>query len=451
MCHNRAALRTTDDVLAHVGRICFKTGPPGKVGIESEWLVTDSTDPRRCVSAERLRALLADADGLPARSLLSLEPGGQVELSTACAADLSGACFRLGSDLAVLDMHAARHGLDLCGLGLDPMREPPRLLSEPRYVAMESYFDRAGTAGRTMMTSTASLQVCLDIGYDPADARRRWRLANALTPVLIAAFANSPFHRRRPTGWRCTRQAVWSEIDPLRTRQPDGADPVEGWTRYALAAPVMGTTAGQNAPAAHPGPHPGPDPGPHPGPGMTFGEWLACGRGGSPGTTDRAGPTVEDLEHHLTTLFPPVRPRGWFEFRAIDAQAPRHWPVPAAVATALLDDPRASDQAAAACEPVAGLERAAARDALADPRLAHAATLCFDAAVAALPRLGAPAELTRLVDAYAERYPAARRCPADDVLDAWRAGQSLLPEWSSFVRDREEVFAWTPANSAMTG
>jgi glutamate--cysteine ligase len=97
----------------------------------------------------------------------------------------------------------------------------------------------------------------------------------------------------------------------------------------------------------------------------------------------------------------------------IDALPEPYWAVPVAVATALLDDPRAAAAAEEAAEPVAGRWTESARDGLTDPALAAAARRCFTAALEALPRLGA-AELVPLVDEYFRRYVARGRCPADD-------------------------------------
>ena len=83
---------------------------------------------------------------------------------------------------------------------------------------MEAFFDRDGPAGRVMMSSTASVQVCLDAGADAADVGRRWALANELTPVLIAAFANSPLRLGVPTGFAAPARTSGQRIDPTRTR-----------------------------------------------------------------------------------------------------------------------------------------------------------------------------------------------------------------------------------------
>jgi glutamate--cysteine ligase len=126
---------------------------------------------------------------------------------------------------------------------------------------------------------------------------------------------------------------------------------------------------------------------------------------------------VDDLSYHLSTLFPPVRPRGWLELRMIDALPEPYWPVPVAVTATLLDDPVAAAVAQETVAPSAGRWAAAARDALTDPALAGTAKICFAAAHAALLRQGA-APLARLVADYAERYVERGRCPADDVVDS---------------------------------
>jgi glutamate--cysteine ligase len=261
------------------------------------------------------------------------------------------------------------------------------------------------------MCSTASVQVCLDaglLGGGTAGIGHRWRVAHAIGPVLVAAFANSPRHAGRPTGWKSTRQAVWARLDRSRTAAPRGADPAVAWAEYALDArvlcirdaPVSGSADGAVVPG-----WPVPV-------GLTFREWLA-GAGPRPAT-------IDDLEFHLTTLFPPVRPRRWLELRMIDAQSGDDgWVVPVAVATALMEDGVAGEQALAATErwdPFdTGPSLRAARVGLADPDLHEAATRCFEAAHSALGRLGAPRAITEAVDRFADRYVSAGRCPADDA------------------------------------
>jgi glutamate--cysteine ligase len=371
---------TLDAVYEHVSGVCFRTGRPGLVGAETEWFVVDRRDPARHVPVWRLRAVLEAAGPPPRGSRITYEPGGQLELSSLPLPGIAAAHAALAEDVAHVGRHLAREGLALDGRGTDA-RPALFQLDEGRYRCMRAYF---GEPGLAMMCGTASLQVCLDIGADEKDAARRWRLANALGPALVAAFANSP-----GAAGRSSRQLIWAGLDPGRTAPVRGADPVAAWADYALDARVMLLRDGWVAD-----------------PGMTFREWLATGT-----------PSLDDLAYHLSTLFPPVRPQGWLELRMIDALPEPYWPVPIAVAAALLDDPLAADAAAEAVEPTGDRWREAARDALTDPLLARAARRFFAAALDALPRLGAAA-LTPLVADYAERFVERGRCPADKE-DQW--------------------------------
>jgi glutamate--cysteine ligase len=402
-----------DDARAHVHGVCFKTGPPERTGIELEWIVHDGADPRLTVSPGRLdRALapLAEPDGLPFGSRLTREPGGQVELSSLPAATLAGCVHALGADTAALARALAASGLVLAGHGLEPYRDPQRIVNHPRYRAMETYFDRDGPWGRMMMRGTASVQVNLDAGDDTDRVqgyRSRWALAHRLGPVLVAAFANSPLWRGKPTGWRSTRQSVWERMDPGRTRPPlaDG-DPRAAWARYVLDAPLL--CVRRSAPNDWDAPE-----------GLTFRSWVR----GAPGVRP---PTLEDLDYHLTTLFPPVRPRGWLELRMIDAQSGDDWVVAATVAATLLDDRPAAEAAWVATEPLcpdgaaippASVWTSAARVGPADPALGKAVRACFAAAETALSDSDAPDRLRAAVAEFGRRYAERGRCPADDLLE----------------------------------
>ena len=396
---------TRGDVHEYINGVCFKTGPPGKVGAETEWLVTDTAVPDGTVTIDRLTALLEDTGPLPAGSRVTFEPGGQIELSSPALPGPARAHEALAADLGHLTKALDQEGLALTGAALDPVRAPGRQLRQPRYEAMDRFFTgRRTRGGHTMMCATASLQVCLDTGADPGDLRDRWGFAHRLGPVLVAAFANSALWRGRPTGWKSTRWAIWAGMDADRTApvlEPEGPDdPAGAWAAYALNASVMAIPeipGGGGTWLADPG--------------ITFAEWIT-GHGPRPATT-------ADLELHLSTLFPPVRPRGWWELRMIDALPLQWWPVPVAVAAALFDDPRARDTAeeavrriCAGTAPGRGLWLRAARDGMADPALAACARSCLDAAVDALPRMGA-AKLARLVDDYADRHTRRGLSPAD--------------------------------------
>jgi glutamate--cysteine ligase len=409
---------------AHVQGICFKTGPPGRVGVELEWLVRDRRDPAAPVAPQRVATALAglgatDGEAFPGEALkavlnnalITVEPGGQLELSSAPAETLGELVDVTVRDLAALRDAVAAVGLELCGYGLDPLRLPQRVLDLPRYAAMEEFFDRDGPWGRQMMCGTASVQVCLDAGDDSGGQsgyRSRWQLLHTIGPVLVAAFANSPLRAGRPTGWRSARQQVWANLDPGRTRAPEAdGDPRDAWAAYAMDAAVMCVRDPDSADWTAP-------------PGLTFRGWLR-----DPPRQASAAlrtPTLDDLDYHLSTLFPPVRPHGHLELRMIDAQPGDGWIVPAAVVTALTEDAVAADAAMCAAEPVWAARDGdpwlrAAKYGPADPVLSRASRKCFEAAGTALDRAGTPAVIRKAVADFTERYVLQDRCPADDQLE----------------------------------
>jgi glutamate--cysteine ligase len=402
----------------YVGLVCFKIGPPRLVGVELEWLVHDTFDPAVPLTADRLAAALGEWGPahlrpeppaapprhpappqrlLPRGSTVTVEPGGQVEISSRPASALADCLADVASDSETLRTALARAGLTVSGHGIDPYRPPGRVLDLPRYTAMETYFDRTGPAGRTMMCSTAAVQVSLDAGTEaaaPDGLAARWHALHALGPTLVATFANSPVHAGAATGWRSSRQAAWAGIDDARTAPPDaGADPRAAYARYALDAPVLCVRC-----EGHPWGVPA---------GVTFADWIA-------GALDPA-PTFGDLDYHLTTLFPPVRAQGHLEVRYVDAQPGDGWVVPAAVLWALSADAAAMDTALAAAEPVADAWERAARAGTDDPELAAAGRAVLEAALATLDP--APPAVRAAVATFAERYTLRGRSPAHDWTD----------------------------------
>jgi glutamate--cysteine ligase len=148
-------------------------------------------------------------------------------------------------------------------------------------------------------------------------------------------------------------------------------------------------------------------------------------------------PTLEDLCLHLTTLFPPIRPRGWLELRMIDALPDPWWRVPIALASAIVYDPKAVAAVEEAVEPTADLWAVAARHGMSHPLLSEAAQVCFEAAIEAMDRVDVDDQSAQLVERYYRRYVLNKRSPADDQLDAWATGSNLLIQKS----DLEE--SWT--------
>jgi glutamate--cysteine ligase len=374
-----------------------------RVGIEIEWFTTPSSDPPAVAT---LRSLLAPVLPLPAGSTVTFEPGGQLELSSVPLDSCDGACAAVGHDRDTVERELARHGIGLTAAGLDPERPDALVTEEDRYVAMKTYFDRQGAAGRRMMCTTAAIHTNLDAGRDDA-GRDRWRIAHQLGPVLIAAFADSPVVAGRPTGWMSSRMAAWLAIDPTRTAPvSNGRDPVDAWAAYALNANVMfiRTTDGFV-----------------PVEGLPFSRWISEGH-------ELGYPTSDDLAYHLTTLFPPVRPRGRLELRMMDMVPDPWWRAAVAVTTALLYDDDARTRADEATRPVTGLWLDAARDGLRNPILLTAARACFDAASDGLTRVGCDGRTRDLVSEYVDRYVRRGRSPADDRLHELETELSPIPE-----------------------
>ena len=405
---------TLDGLRRHVETACLGPSDRGLVGVEIELLTYPAADPGRRAPSATLQAVAA-AGHLPAGSRITLEPGGQVELSTPPLPGLALALPAAAADLATLSATLRAAGLEPVARGLDPLRPPERMLDRPRYAAMEAFFDADGFAGRTMMCSTASVQVNVETG-SALDVAPRWHLAHAVGPVLVAMFAHSPVPGGGGCGPRSARQQVWSVMDPSRTGPVHGpllsgdpaapaVPPAEEWLSYALQARVMmiRVTPERFVPID----------GPAGAGSLTFAAWMERGH-------ELGWPTLDDFDYHLTTLFPPVRPRGWLELRMLDALPDPWWRVAAAVATALLED---ADAGAAALEAVSAPPRgtgvadhwrSAARHGLADPALRAAAHRIFPAALGALARLGADLPTVAAAESFYERFVARGRCPADE-------------------------------------
>ncbi len=379
----------------HIRATCLADMPVGLVGLELEAHCFDMADPGRRPAWDELCAVIDSAPDLPGGSRVTVEPGGAVELSTPPASGVVAAIEALAADRAVLRTVFAKAGLGLVLLGTDPLRRPQRINPGARYQAMEQHFAAAqtGAAGAAMMTSTASVQVNVDAG--PAEAwADRVRLSHALGPTMIAISANSPLLAGAFSGWRSTRQRVWGQLDTARCGPVLGAsgdDPASDWARYALRAPVMLV----HSPAPQPVTSY-----------VAFADWVD-------GQATLAGrrPTFADLDYHLTTLFPPVRPRRWLEIRYLDSVPDTLWPAVVFMLVTLLDDPAAASVAAEATEPVATAWDLAARVGLADRRLHASATSCVQTAAERVPS-GLQDAMQRLIRTVEEAS-----CPGEEFAE----------------------------------
>jgi len=385
---------TLDGAYRRASSGALRPTPVGRVGLELEFHLVDLDAPACRVPWARLIDVIDGLPALPGGSRVTVEPGGQVELSTAPLEHVAAAVEALRLDRAALGGVLREHRLGLACVGADPARPVERSNPASRYAAMERHFAAVGdgAAGRAMMCATASLQVNIEAG-PRAQWPRRVSLVHQLGPVLVALSACSPLLAGHASGWRSMRQQVWGEIDRRRCGPLlVGEHPEDEWARYALSAPVMfvrDPLTGTAAPVTEQVP---------------FAAWAS----GAPRLGGRC-PTADDLDCHLTTLFPPVRPRGFLELRFLDAVPDRWWGALAAIAVTLLDDPVAAAAAAAATEQLDGAWTAAARDGLADPVVGRAARRCAEIAAARCP-----AGLAREVEAYAELV-ADGRVPGDEL------------------------------------
>ncbi|MEO7352257.1 MAG: ergothioneine biosynthesis glutamate--cysteine ligase EgtA, partial [Marmoricola sp.] len=322
--------------------------------------------PQRRPSWAMAQELAAGTGPLPSGSLVTLEPGGQIELSTPPAEGVAAAVYAMRGDRQVLREQLLGAGFGAAPLGSDLARPVARINPSPRYLAMEQHFDALGCAGsgREMMSATAALQVNLDAG--PASGwHDRLALVRAMVPMLVAASSTSPYLGGTSSGWHSMRQGTWQGIDHGRSDpMPDG-EPTAAWAHYALNASVMlFRDDDELRPVTER---------------VSFGAWLRgealIGR----------RPTIADLDYHLTTLFPPVRPRGYVEIRCLDAMPDRWWPAVAALTATLVDDPVAADAAAEVCAPVAKVWETAARAGIEDPAIRRAVTGCVEIAARRCP------------------------------------------------------------------
>src|SRR5450755_2923812 len=333
---------TIDAAYARARRAALASSAIGPVGLEIETHLVDLdsvADPVPSDLVDQLPGMVAAAAG---RSAVTLEPGAQFELSAPPAPDICTAVTELRLDAQRVRLALAELRLGLAHAGADPLRPSRRVNRRPRYRAMEQHFAATGRAepGAVMMNSTAAMQVNLQAGPARGWAERVAR-AHRLGPTLVAISASSPWLHGHDTGWKSARQRAWHGLDERACGPVPGAfepgpvadpgrdadlDPASAWARYALRAPVAFVQAHDDAVAVRAC--------------VPFERWAS----GAVRLGSRA-PTAADLDTHLTTLFPPVRLRGYLELRYLDMTPPRWWPAIAAVATTLMDDPVAADAA----------------------------------------------------------------------------------------------------------
>ena len=235
---------------------------------------------------------------------VSLEPGGQLELSGAPLESIHQTCDEVNTHLVEVKDVADKVGVGFIGLGAAPewTHEQMPLMPKGRYKLMDAYMQKVGTMGRVMMRRTCTVQVNLDFGSE-ADMVQKMRVAIALQPVATALFANSPFFEGKPNGHKSWRSRVWRDLDASRTGMIpfvfDEGFGFESWVQYVLDVPMYFVYRdGKYIDAL----------------GQSFRDFLEGKLPALPGEV----PSLSDWADHLTTVFPEARLKQFIEMRGAD-------------------------------------------------------------------------------------------------------------------------------------
>ncbi len=235
---------------------------------------------------------------------ISLEPGGQFELSGAPLNTVNDTCGEITEHLRQVKVIGDELGIGFLGLGASPVwtRAETPVMPKGRYKIMAPYMDKVGTMGRDMMFRTCTVQVNLDYA-DEADMVKKLRVSLALQPLATALYANSPFLEGKPNGYLSFRSHVWTDTDNARAGMlpfvfEDGFG-FEQYVDYALDVPMYFTMRnGQFVNTT----------------GESFRKFLDGKLPQLPGEK----PTIKDWADHLTTIFPEVRLKKYLEMRGSD-------------------------------------------------------------------------------------------------------------------------------------
>ncbi len=236
---------------------------------------------------------------------ISLEPGGQFELSGAPLQNLHHNCVEVNTHLTQVKAIADAMNIRFLGLGFAPTwaRDEIPVMPKGRYTIMRNYMPQVGSMGLDMMLRTCTVQVNLDYAIE-ADMVRKMRVSLALQPITTAMFANSPFEHGTPNGLLSKRSEIWRNTDPARTGMlpfafEDGFG-YEAYVDYVLDVPMYFIKRGDTY---------------HDVSGLSFRDFMAGTLKGFEGQY----PTIKDWVDHLSTTFPEVRLKKYLEMRGCDA------------------------------------------------------------------------------------------------------------------------------------
>ncbi len=267
---------------------------------------------------------------------VSLEPGGQLELSGAPLETIHQTCDEVNEHLREVKSIADQVGVGFIGLGAAPIwtHDQMPLMPKGRYKLMDSYMQTVGTHGRQMMRRTCTVQVNLDFASE-ADMVQKFRVSLALQPLATALFANSPFFEGKENGHKSWRSRIWRDLDPSRTGTlpfafEDGMG-FERYVDYALDVPMYFVYRdGKYINAL----------------GQSFRDFMNGKLPALPGEV----PTLSDWADHLTTVFPEARLKKYLEMRGADGGQWRRLCALPALWVGLLYDQSALDAAWDLCK-----------------------------------------------------------------------------------------------------
>ena len=298
---------------------------------------------------------------LPEGARISFEPGGQIEISSSPHHTTSSLISALQQLAGTIRREMSAAGIELLARGVDPYNDiaaVPLQLHRDRYTRMTDFFNSIGPSGVRMMRQTAALQINVERGEDPSS---RWLLLNALAPLVTALFANSRAYAGADTGHASYRAHLWRTLDGSRTGLAwDGKDPAHHYLGFALNALAMRSGVGE--PTRY----------------SSFRSWMRS-----------AELSLDDWHFHLSTLFPEVRPKAYFEVRSADTIDIQWLAAPIVFITGLIYDPAAAGNATRLLgAPSPELLERAGRLGLSDPELRRLARAAVDLSLSGARALG---------------------------------------------------------------
>jgi glutamate--cysteine ligase len=347
-CLEVPVISNTSELVAHLETGC-KPRENWRIGTEHEKFVycRDTLQPLSYDGPISIQSLLTSVQphgwdpimedgriiGLkhPDKATITLEPGGQLELSGAPLRSIHETCRETSSHLSLMKSITEPLNVAMLGMGFHPTwaRSEVPWMPKGRYAIMGPYMESKGKLGQDMMLRTCTVQVNLDFDTE-ADMVQKFRIAMALQPFATALFANSPFTEGKPNGFKSYRAHIWTDTDPDRTGLlpfvfEDGMG-FERWVDYILDVPMYFVKRdGKYINVA----------------GRSFRDFMNGKLPELPGER----PTLDDWDDHMTTAFPEVRLKHYLEMRGADGGRWCHLCALPALWVGLLYDKTAQDAA----------------------------------------------------------------------------------------------------------